>query len=459
MAGIGFVLRRLAREDTLNAKLRAYAHATSVSSGPWLFTVLCLAGVQTLARSTLGVAQVQLFSIVIIYNFAFSLVISGPVVLVVTRSLADSIYAKDVSQAPGMFLGAFAIISAIELLLGVPFYGLLVSLEPAERAAALINLVAIGGIWLACAFLSALKSFGTISAAFAVGMGLGFGGSLLLAPAFGTVGMLFGFTAGLAAIFFSLAARVFAEYPHPVRNPFGFLANFVRYWEFALVGLFYNAAIWVDKWVMWFAPGRVVLAGAMPANPAYDGAMFLAYLTIIPTMTVFLISIETRFFDRYVQFYRQIENHATAAQISKDHQEILRVLGESARSMIVLQAVVAYVAVLVAPGLIGMGRGGLEMVPIYRFGVIGAMFHVLLLGAMVVISYFDLRRVLLAVAATFFVLNLAFAIGSLWFGPGFQGYGYFLATLLTLMLATILAASRIVRLPYMTFVANNQGLR
>ena len=459
MAGIGFVLRRLAQEDTLNSRLRAYAHAASVSCGPWLFTVLSLAGVQTFARAILGTAEVELFSIIVIYNFAFSLIISGPVVLVVTRKLADSIYAKDVSDAPGTFLGALVAICVLELLVGLPFYGFVAQLGTAERLAALTNFLVIGGVWLTCAFLSALKSFGTISAAFAIGMGLSFGAASLLAPAFGAAGMLFGFTVGLAAILFGLAARVFAEYPHPVRRPFAFLADFRRYWEFALVGLFYNAAIWVDKWVMWFAPGRVVLAGAMPANPAYDGAMFLAYLTIVPAMTVFLVSIETRFFDHYLRFYRQIELHATAAQIASNHRAILRVLGESARSIVVLQAAVSYIAILVAPGLIGMGRGGLEMVPIYRFGVLGAMFHVLLLAAMVTISYFDLRRVLLTVSVTFFGLNLMFSLGSLWVGPGLQGYGYFLSALLTLLLAVVLAASRIVRLPYMTFVANNQGLR
>ena len=45
---------------------------------------------------------------------------------------------------------------------------------------------------------------------------------------------------------------------------------------------------------MWFAHGRIVVAGAMPAHPAYDGAMFLAYLTIVPSMTAILMIVAER---------------------------------------------------------------------------------------------------------------------------------------------------------------------
>ena len=99
------------------------------------------------------------------------------------------------------------------------------------------------------------------------------------------------------------------------------------------------------------------------------------------------------------------------------------------------------------------------MVSVFRFGVLGAMFHVLLLAVMVVISYFDLRRLLLSVTAVFFLLNTGLTVGTLWLGKSYYGYGYFLAALLTLIYAYSATVSRILRLPYMTFIANNRGLR
>ena len=64
MAGIGFVLRRLARDEALSTNLRGYAHAALVSAGPWLFTVLALVGVELFARGLVPREQLQRFSVV-----------------------------------------------------------------------------------------------------------------------------------------------------------------------------------------------------------------------------------------------------------------------------------------------------------------------------------------------------------------------------------------------------------
>ena len=44
MAGIGFVLQKLASKDDLMGIFRAYFHSAMASTGPWLFTVLALGG-------------------------------------------------------------------------------------------------------------------------------------------------------------------------------------------------------------------------------------------------------------------------------------------------------------------------------------------------------------------------------------------------------------------------------
>ena len=65
---------------------------------------------------------------------------------------------------------------------------------------------------------------------------------------------------------------------------------------------------------------------------------------------------------------------------------------------------------------------------------------------------------LLSVTAVFFFLNLTLTLGTLWLGLEYRGYGYLLATLISLVFGYSAAASRILRLPYMTFIANNRGL-
>jgi uncharacterized membrane protein len=458
MAGIGFVLRRLARRDTLGSKLHGYVHGAFVACGPWLSTVLALGSVELLGRRIVGPEELARFSVVVIYNFCFSLVLAGPIVMVITRLLSDDIRARRVEGVPGMLIGALTLLWATQALVAVPFYGFAVDLAPLERVVSVIGFLLIGGIWLVAVFLSALKSFGTISLAFVLGMAAAFGAAALLVEPFGGLGAATGFSGGLALIFFILVARVFAEYPYPVARPFSFLSGFATYWEFAVVGLVYNAAIWADKWVMWLSPGGTTVAGAMPVYPAYDGAMFLAYLSIVPAMAVFVVVIETRFFEVYLRFYDDIGNHATLEEIHRNHALLSRTLRENIRNITILQIAVCYLTILVAPSLIDIARGGYEMVPIFRFGTIGAAFHALLLFTMVTMSYFDLRRELLVVSVAFLVLNTGLTLVTLRLGPDFYGYGYFLACLLSAILAYAVSAFTVTRLPYVTFVAHNRAI-
>ncbi len=456
MAGIGFALRKLARQDTLLSGLRAYSHAAVISCGPWLFIVLSLGGIQLIGHTIVPMPDLQRFSSMVRYNFCFSLVAAGPIALVVTRHLADQIYAKDVTVATSLFLGALPLLFCVQAIPGIVFFGFFVDMPPAERLIAIICLQVAGGIWVACPFLSALQSFGSICAAFAAGTLLAFACAVSAGRVFGAAGMLAGFTVGLAFIFFALSAHIFAEYPYRVRS--------LLISVFAATGSSPSSACSTMQ-DLGGQMDHVVRAGehghgeGIWSNPSYDSAMFLAYLTIIPTATLFLIVVETRFFEHYQRFYQDIENDATADEIDRNHLTIVRVLREGMRSIIALQVAVCYLAILSAPHLIGLAQGDPEMVPIFRFGVIGALFHGILLCTMAILSYFDLRRELLRVSAVFLLLNAGLTLVTLWLGLGYQGYGYAGAALVSLIYAYSLVSSRIARLPFMTFIVNNGELR
>jgi len=146
-------------------------------------------------------------------------------------------------------------------------------------------------------------------------------------------------------------------------------------------------------------------------------------------------------------------------QISRAHQDLLDALRQAFGPLAVIQSVICYVAILIAPGLIGIARGGVEMVPIFRFGVLGALFHTFLLLGIVLVSYFDLRRTLLHVSAVFFCANAVLTSVLIPLGPAYYGYGYFLASLVSLVYAYGTAYPQIKKLPYVTLIANNRALR
>jgi hypothetical protein len=58
-----------------------------------------------------------------------------------------------------------------------------------------------------------------------------------------------------------------------------------------------------------------VVAGLVSA-PVYDGAMFVAYLTIIPALGLFVTSIETSFFEDFRLLLDSIQGRAPPSQRS-----------------------------------------------------------------------------------------------------------------------------------------------
>lgn len=459
MAGIGFVLRKLAGRDDLTGILKGYLFAAVVAAGPWLLTILTLGAIVGLGSYFVNWRELSGFRVLIIYNFGFSLVFSAPIFMVATRFLADLIYAKEVSRAPGLLVGAMGLIFLLELPAAAWFYFGYVELDGLTRAGGFVNFFLISAIWLVSIFLSALKNYLAITTAFASGMAISVLGSIFLAAKWGSGGMMLGFNLGLAVIVFGLAARVFAEYPFRILNPLALLPYFRKYWELALSGLFYNLAIWADKWVMWFAPEGGMHPSGLISYPDYDTAMFLAYLVIVPAMAFFLFNVETRFFERYLAFFRDIQDHVAYRRIESNHKALIRVLLQGGRNLAVLQGSLCALAILLAPTLFSLLQAGPLQIGMFRFGVLGALFQVMALFLTVVLSYFDSRRVALAIHLFFLLANAGLTWLSLYFGFVWYGFGYFLASLATFYVAFMATMHVMNDLPYEAFIRHNESVK
>ena len=66
-----------------------------------------------MANGSTAAEDMTTFRLVVIYNFSFSLVGTGPVLMVATRYLADQIFVKKVNGIVGMFFGALVLLCAV----------------------------------------------------------------------------------------------------------------------------------------------------------------------------------------------------------------------------------------------------------------------------------------------------------------------------------------------------------
>nr|CRH06954.1 conserved membrane protein of unknown function [Candidatus Magnetococcus massalia] len=459
MAGIGFVLRNLTYKDNLLGLLAGFGYSALVATGPWLFTILSLTGSMALGSLFTTFEEQSTFRIIIIYNFAFSLVLSGPFVMVITRYVADLVFTREVQHVPGTLLGGLILLFVIQAPLAIFFYIFFADLDVSVRMHGLYNYFLITGIWLVTVFITALKDYKFIIRIFLMGMILGTLTNPILSMEFGVSGMLFGFNVGLTIIFFALTARVFAEYPYKVRGLFMFMPHFIKYWDLALIGLCFNMAAWMDKWIMWFAPEAEQLVGGFPSYPNYDSAMFLAYLTIVPSMASFVLSMETSFYERYLKFYRDIQKHASHEQILENQKALIDSIHHSGRNFFILQGGISLAALVMAPAIFSFLGVNFLQLGMFRLGVLGAFYHAMILFLNIALSYFDFRRYSLIVSVLFLVSNATFSIMSLNQGFPYYGYGYFAATVLTFSVSFILTFGLLRNLPFHTFVTSNASVR
>lgn len=462
MAGIGFALRTLSRQETLSSVVKAGGHAAVIAAGPWLFTIASLAAITETSERLAGFEALATFRAVIIYAFAASLVLAAPVTIVATRLLADQLWQRQTNRVRPLLIASMA------MAIGVVSFGVLalvlyfhVPLKLAVVLFATASIVAM--IWIAVAFCGAVRDYAGITLAFAIGLIIAVASSTTAAlMGFGSVGMVWGFATGLAITLLGLSFRVLATFPAVSSRPWSewetLVKGFKHYAPLAAGALFGTAGVWVDKWVFWFSAEGQSVEGGLIHAPLYDSALFIASLVIIPALAQFVVKLETDFFDRYQNYYGTIQGHGTIDQIERSRQDLQSNAFESLALITVAHVAMASVMVLAAPAIIESLNLQFRQIAILRYGALGSVFHFIFIAATSMVVFFDRRRLYCALQILFLVLNFTLTVLTIYWGEDFYGVGYFTAALISAAAALIVADNTLARLNYLTFIGNNPSI-
>ena len=455
MAGIGFVLKKLIKRDDLISATNAYMHSALISSGPWIFTIISLSIAYMFCSGDLLSQGYLDFQAVLFYNFAYSLIFTAPIHMVATRFIADSIYRKNITNISSSLLTSLMLVVVTQVLPAAYFYFWYVKLPLVFQLAAFLNFFLLSFIWVLNVYLTALKNYMTTTRAFAIGMFLVFLLTMLWLRKYDAVGLLFGFDIGLAFVLFSLIGEVLAEYNYHPTLPNHFRSYFKNFYELALAGTFYSMGVWCDKLIMAFAPEATVLNSGMRVYFEYNVAFFVAYIVMIPAIAMFILSVETNFFDHYRKFYRDILQGVPYHRIATNHNAIMQSIRDNGRNIAIMQGCICFFVIAFAHRIFTFLHLGYGPISMFHFAVLGSYFHVLALFALIALAYFECRRTALVIQVIFFVSNAAFTYISMNAGFAYYGYGYFLSSLLTFVLAAGALYHYAKQLPYCEFILNN----
>lgn len=453
MAGIGFRLRKLLDQESYLATIQAYLYSALISSGPWLITILVIGALGALQTgAAYPFESVVRFRLTIIYAYAFSLIVVGLVQMPLTRYLADLLFSRDLGLYLPTYVGALILVGVVQGGIGATAvywfsdWSLLYGLH------AVLLYVTVSFIWVAMIFITTVKDYRSVSLAFVLGGAISVIGGYLLGESHGTDGYVVGYTLGQVFIFLYLTVRIAVEFATDQKLSFDFLRYMWRYPTLVFIGFGYNLAIWADKFVFWFGPPGNRVDAFMYSCDVYDVPMFLAYLTIVPAMSLFLIRIETSFYQQYKDYYGAIVGKRSLAAIRQQKQTMVTSMRDSIARLLKVQGTLSLIAILLVPHVIDLLPLNWLHMSILRVGILGAFLHVLLLTLNIGLLYFEFRREALILTMLFLVSNFLFSWLSLSGGLAWYGYGYLAACFVSLLAGTLILDNRITNLEYITFV-------
>lgn len=431
MAGIGFQLQKMFQEDYFSSRAKAYGFTILLTSGPWLITIAVLTFLQWgMNYYNIDLRTRELFVVSISYTFIFSQVIYFSLQLVVTRYIADLFYAGKIEDVAATSVGLAKVTCGLALILWLPF-ALLTPIPFWYDWLVLILFLVMNLIWVLFLYSTATKEYMNIVYAFFFGglitvvvfWVLPIGDLVRSLPVIKGAALMLGiFTFGMLVTLLWLLYHLFISFPdRPLHNQWGFVRYTYKYPDLLLTGVFYSLGLWVSNWIIWFSEGSVNVLHTFRYHPDYDTALFWSFLTIIPTMMTFIVSIETRFYKKYWTFYGFVNEGGSLDQIQESKKVMIRVLKEEVIRLIRTQGLFTLLVLLLLPRFVTWFEWSADFFELMPITLVAVFSISLVLTLSLLHLYFDDRRG--ACITTFIFFVITFVLTLLLLPLGFDWYG------------------------------------
>lgn len=453
MAGIGFELRRILARDNYTSTLRAYIYAGLISSGPWVLSIISvmLIGVMSIGYVVPDLL-VRQFLVTVTYLMASSLILTGGLQLFFTRFVSDRLFEQRLDMVTPNLLGVLLLVTLTSGVLGTVALVFLFEQSFIYRLLVLANFVTLCNLWLVIIFLSGMKAYNRILLVMLGGYSCMVISALFMRMA-GMEGLLLALLIGHSVLLFVFLFDILREYPADRLVAFDFLDRRKVFLSLLLTGLFYNLGIWVDKFIFWFNPATSDLViGPLRASVIYDLPIFLAYLSIIPGMAVFLVRIETDFAEWYDRLFTAVRGGETLQHIRQLKNEMTLSIRQGLQEICKVQGLTVLLLFLFAPLILERLNISSHYLPLFYVDLVGVSIQVVFMALLNVFFYLDKRLLALELCALFVLLNTLLTLLSLQLGPSFFGYGFTISLIICSLVGLFRLSSALESLEYETFM-------
>jgi len=455
MAGIGFELRRVLKEDRLLSLAKVYGYSALLSSGPWVISIIAIIIVGFINIATVGSESSAVkYQIVITYAIALasSMIVTGFIQLPFTRYIANMIFANRKDEVLPTYFGALVMVWVV----GIPFALPLLFLAFPNQSSfflvmSLSTFLVLSAIWISNILAASLKYYHSVVVAYALSYGL----IILLSFNFGDTleSLIVIFFLGNALLLIILMSLIIKSYESSRLLSLMFFRDENFYWKLGFAGLFYNLGVWIDKFIFWYNPltGKAVIGG-LHASVVYDLPIFIAYLSILPGMAIFFFRLEADFAEKYELFFDAVRNGGTLDTIRRYRNDMSDIVRHAIREVIIIQGIVNVILFISAPALFSWLNIPQLYLGLLHIVTVGAQLQLGFMAVLAILYYLDRRAIAMKLSILFFVLNAVLTVISIYMGPAMFGYGYSVSLLIVFTISVLVVKKELRELDYETFM-------
>ncbi len=454
MAGIGFELRKFLSKNNYTGLLGAYGYAGLVASGPWLLAILTILVLSLFAKwHHVSFDIAHQFQVIVVYLIAGSLIFSSVFQHTYTRYIADEGFLNRQNQLVPSLNSLYSFVMGVGgVSAAILTHFLLPDVHEELKLIIISSFIILSMVWVTTSVLSGLLAYKTIFVAFLSNFLL----AILLGyflHTYGLRGLLLSFLSGQFLLLMILIYAIYRFYPTEELVNYDFFRLKNTKHALFFTGLFYNIGIWIDKFIFWYSPvtGSTVIGG-LNESIVYDTPIFLAYLAVVPGMTIFLLHMETEYEDAHINLYKKINAQSTLAGIQGAYRRLLfagktAIYGVTkAETYILVLGVTAVSAFFVWLGI------STAYFPLFCICLLGATLNVIFWAALDIVFYLDKINHALFLTFFFMISNAFFTWLSIKLGFYYYGYGLVASLLTTVIFSFLLLNHAFNNLQYETYM-------
>ncbi|EKN69244.1 hypothetical protein BABA_11036 [Neobacillus bataviensis LMG 21833] len=410
MAGIGFQLKHLFKDNSFFWGIKAFAFSSIVIAGPMILCILLI----TLSQFFLELMytpyyEKEIFLGGTLYSFVFSQLLTGGFTMLLSRYLADQIYADKEENILASLYGILAICLSLGGLAGIVFY----SFSPLSivfKVSSYFFYLELMMIWLLSIYISALKKYLQIIMGFVIGVVLS---AVLIWFSFmwlniNTAASIFVcMDIGFFVIIMLFFRSIKEHFPKNNQRYFDFLTYIEKYPSLFLIGLFYTLGLYGHSFIIWGSGLRTFVGDTFAMSIIYDTPVFYAYLTILPAMVMFVVSVETSFYEKYKNFYSLLMGRSSLNEIKDAQAKMFNVLSREFAFIMEFQLFFTICAISLGTRLLPLSN---DQVDIFNIVTVGNYFFIMMFIIIQILLYFDDRKGALFVISSYCVSSLLITV-------------------------------------------------